>query len=409
MVRFSYIAIDQQGQKQRGIAEAKSSFTLATRLKQSGLTIISAARQDAQSEAVNKPKSKSKLFAQKIKTEELVIFFRQLATMVEAGVQLVDSLNVLVDQIQNQRFHDVIAHVRNQLQGGTSFSAALAEYPDVFPVLAISMVKVAEVGGNLGNILDQLAAYIEQKDKIDKKIKSATSYPRFILIFFGIVVLAVVFGLVPVFKDIFESFGAQLPGPTLLILNTSNFLKHNLLIEVILLIALIAGFKFMQRNPKGRYFLDGLYFKIPIFGSLLLKSAVARFSQTLGTLIRNGVSLVDALQIAGETTNNVVIQGSLEKVRKAVVGGSALASALAEFPLFPAMMVKMIAVGEESGALEAMLAKVSEFNERQLNSTIDNLTAIIEPVLMIGLGILALIVVIALYLPIFQMSGAISG
>lgn len=409
MARFSYIAIDQQGQKQRGIAEAESSFTLATRLKQSGLTIISAARQDAQSEPVNKPKSKSKLFAQKIKTEELVIFFRQLATMVEAGVQLVDSLNVLVDQIQNQRFHDVIAHVRNQLQGGTSFSAALAEYPDVFPVLAISMVKVAEVGGNLGNILDQLAAYIEQKDKIDKKIKSATSYPRFILIFFGIVVLAVVFGLVPVFKDIFESFGAQLPGPTLLILNTSNFLKHNLLIEVILLIALIAGFKFMQRNPKGRYFLDGLYFKIPIFGSLLLKSAVARFSQTLGTLIRNGVSLVDALQIAGETTNNVVIQGSLEKVRKAVVGGSALASALAEFPLFPAMMVKMIAVGEESGALEAMLAKVSEFNERQLNSTIDNLTAIIEPVLMIGLGILALIVVIALYLPIFQMSGAISG
>jgi type IV pilus assembly protein PilC len=403
MARFSYIAIDQQGHKQRGVAEAESSFALATRLKQNGLTIVSATRQDIQSEPVNKPKSKSKLFAQKIKTEELVIFFRQLATMVEAGVQLVDSLNVLVDQIQNQRFHDVITRVRNQLQGGTSFSAALAEYPDVFPVLAISMVKVAEVGGNLGNILDQLAAYIEQKDKIDKKIKSATSYPRFILIFFGIVVLAVVFGLV------FESFGAQLPGPTLLILNTSNFLKHNLLIEVILLIALIVGFKFMQRNPKGRYFLDGLYFKIPIFGSLLLKSAVARFSQTLGTLVRNGVSLVDALQIAGETTNNVVIQGSLEKVRKAVVGGSALANALAEFPLFPAMMVKMIAVGEESGALEAMLAKVAEFNERQLNSTIDNLTAIIEPVLMIGLGILALIVVIALYLPIFQMSGAISG
>jgi type IV pilus assembly protein PilC len=409
MARFSYIAIDQQGHKQRGITEAESSFALATRLKQNGLTIISATRQDVRSEPVSKPKSKSKLFMQKIKTEELVIFFRQLATMVEAGVQLVDSLTVLVDQIQNQRFHEVLTHVRNQLQGGTSFSAALAEYPDVFPVLAISMVKVAEVSGSLGNILDQLAAYIEQKDKIEKKIKSATSYPRFILIFFGIVVLAVVFGLVPVFKNIFESFGAQLPGPTLVILNTSNFLKHNLIIEVILLIAIIAGFKFMQRNPKGRHLLHNLYFKIPVFGSLLLKSVVARFSQTLGTLVRNGVSLVDALQIAGETTNNVIIQESLEKVRKMVMGGSALARALAEFPLFPTMMVKMIAVGEESGALEAMLAKVSEFNERQLNSTIDNLTAIIEPVLMIGLGILALIVVIALYLPIFQMSGAISG
>ncbi len=409
MTRFSYIAIDQQGHKQRGIAEAESSFTLAMQLRQTGWTIISATRLDDRPEHVTKPKMQRKLFASKIKTEELVIFFRQLATMVEAGVQLVDSLTVLIDQTQNPSFREIVTNVRDRLQGGTSFSEALGKYPAVFPALAISMVKVAEIGGNLGNILEQLATYIEQKDKIDKKIKSATSYPRFILIFFGVVVSAVIFGLVPKFKSIFESFGAQLPGPTLAILKISEFLKRNLITEVLILILIIAGFKILNSRTSGRRFLHSLYFKIPVAGPLLLKSAVARFCQTLGTLVRNGVALVDALQIAGETTNNIIIQEALDQVKKAVMGGSALASALTEFPLFPSMMVKMIAVGEESGALESMLAKVSEFYERQLNATIDSLTAILEPALMIGLGVLALIVVIALYLPIFQMSGAISG
>lgn len=408
MTRFNYIAIDQQGRKKRGIADAESSFALANQLRQQGLTIISATRLDIHPVAPPKPTGK-KLFAPKIKSEELVIFYRQLATMVEAGVQLVDSLGVLAEQIQNPYFKAIVTDVREKLQAGSSFSAALAQYPQVFPVIAVSMVRVAEAGGNLGKILDQLAAYIEQKDKIDQKINSATSYPKFIMIFFGVVVGAVVFFLVPKFKGIFESFGAQLPGPTLLILKISDFLKSNILLELIIIVGAILGFKFLKKNPQGKRFLHQLYFKIPVAGKLLLQSVVARFSQTLGTLVSNGVQLVDAIQIAGETTNNVIVQEALQDVKKAVTGGTGLAKALEQFPIFPPMMVKMISVGEESGALEQMLSKVAEFNERQLNTAIDSLTSIIEPVLMIGLGVLALIVVIALYLPIFQMSGAIGG
>jgi len=409
MTRFNYLAIDQQGKKKRGTADAESSFALANQLRQQGLTIISATRLDIQPVSTHPKLTGKKLFAPKIKSEELVIFYRQLATMVEAGVQLVDSLGVLTEQIQNPNFKTIVADVREKIQAGSSFSAALAQYPQVFPVIAVSMVRVAEAGGNLGKILDQLAAYIEQKDKIDQKIKSATSYPKFILIFFMGVVSAVVFLLVPKFKSIFESFGAQLPGPTLLILKISDVLKNNIVLELSLLVGAILGFKFLKQNPRGKRFLHQLYFQIPVAGKLLLQSVVARFSQTLGTLVSNGVQLVDAIQIAGETTNNIIVQEALQDVKKAVTGGSGLAKALEQFPLFPPMMVKMISVGEESGALEPMLRKVAEFNERQLNTTIDSLTAIIEPVLMIGLGILALIVVIALYLPIFQMSGAIGG
>lgn len=409
MLRYSYIAIDQSGRKQRGVAEAESSFALARQLRQAGLSIISATLLDAQAATVSAPPKRQSLFTPKIKSEDIVIFYRQLATMVEAGVQLTDSLGVLSEQIQQSEFRAVVTDVREKLQAGSSFSAALALHPHIFPLISVSMVRVAEAGGNLGKILNQLAQYIEQKDQIDRKIKSAMSYPRFILIFFLLVVGAVVFGLVPKFQEIFASFGAQLPGPTLLILNVSHFLKSHFLVELFLFAGLIGGFKLLKKHPQGKRFLHRLYFKIPVVGQLLLKSIAARFSQTLGTLVSNGVQLVDALQIAGDTTNNIIIQEAIQNVKKAVTGGSSLAAALAQYPIFPPMMIKMIAVGEESGALDKMLGKVAEFNERQLNTTIDSLTAIIEPALMIGLGVLALIVVIALYLPIFQMSGAISG
>jgi len=409
MTYFNYIAIDSNGKKIRGTAEADSSFALATQLKKQAITIISAERL-ADKTKTEKGLARSKLgLSGKIKTEDLVVFFRQLATMVDAGVQLVDGLSILTDQAENKSLRDILHNVRENVEGGINFSFALARHPHVFPNIAISMVKVAEASGNLSGILEQLATYIEDKDKIDRKIKSASSYPRFILIFFGLVVSAVIFGLVPKFKDIFESFGAQLPGPTLVILAVSNFVRRNFFIEAGLLAGLVVGFKIFTSKPNGRRFLHQMYFKLPIIGKMVLKSTIARFTKTLGTLTKNGVGLVDAISIAAETTNNLVIQEIAEQVKKGVTGGASLARSLENHPLFPPMMTKMIAVGEESGALETMLNKVAEFYERQLNGMIDSLTAIIEPVLMIGLGVLALVVVIALYLPIFQMSGAIGG
>jgi len=410
MPEYSYIAIDANGKKIKGVMEAESSHSLASALRKKSITIISAERREVKS-ASSKTGKKSSFFtlSKKPKTDDLVMFFRQLSTMVEAGVQLVESLNVLVEQAENAEFKHAILKVKEQVEAGDNFSKALSEHLDIFPQIAVSMIKAAEIGGNMGSILDQLATYVEDKDKIEKKIKSAMSYPKFIMIFFGCVVTAVIFLLVPKFQDIFEGFGAQLPAPTLILIAVADFVKNNLIIEIALILGIVFGFKVLKKNPKGRYFLDDLKFKIPIAGGMMKKSTLARFSKTLGTLTRNSVTLVDALGISGETVNNVVITDIIEKVKKSISGGSSMAKAMADHALFPMMMVKMVAVGEDSGALELMLGKISEFYERQFNTSIDSLTSLIEPILMIGMGVLALVVVLALYLPIFQMTSVIHG
>jgi len=410
MAQFNYTAVNAHGKKINGSSEAENSFALATQLKKQSITIIFAERIEEKGKRIKKDKLPGNSFftlAKKITTEDLVIFYRQLSTMVDAGVQLVDSLEILADQAGNPTFQKVIQDVKGNIEAGEDFSAALARHSHIFPGLGISMIKAAEIGGNLGSILDQLATYVEDKDKIDKKIKSAISYPKFILIFFGLVLSGVVFGLIPKFKDIFESFGADLPGITLVMIAISDFAKNNILYEIILIIGLIAGFKVFARSVWGRHFIDGLKFKIPVFGKMVVKSTIARFCKTLGTLTKNSVQLVDALTISAETANNVVIQEIVEDVKKNVTGGASLGRSMQDHVIFPVMMVKMIAVGERSGALEIMLEKVSEFYDRQFNSSIDGLTSIIEPVLMIGLGVMALIVVLSVYLPIFQMSGMI--
>ncbi len=408
MAQFNYTAIDARGKKVKSTSEAENSFALAARLRKQSITIISAERIEVK--RIKKDKIPGNSFftlTKRITTEDLVIFYRQLSTMVDAGVQLVESLDILADQAGNPTFQKVIQDVKENIEAGESFSASLARHSHIFPSLGISMIKAAEIGGNLGSILSQLATYVEDKDKIDKKIKSAISYPKFILIFFGLVLSGVVFGLIPKFKDIFESFGAELPGITLVMIAISDFAKNNILYEIILIIGLIAGFKVFARSNRGRHFIDGLKFKIPVFGKMVVKSTIARFCKTLGTLTKNSVQLVDALTISAETANNIVIQEIVEDVKKNVTGGASLGRSMQDHVIFPVMMVKMIAVGERSGALEIMLEKVSEFYDRQFNSSIDGLTSIIEPVLMIGLGAMALIVVLSVYLPIFQMSGMI--
>ena len=410
MTEFAYTALTSTGQKIKGVSAAGSATQLSLQLQKKSMTLLTA-KPTNKAESVKKVSTGHSFFtfSKPIQTEDLVVFFRQLSTMVGAGVQLVDSLDILQDQSENPNFRKIIKVVKEDIEGGVNFSKALAKHKQVFSTLVISMVEAAEIGGNLAGILDQLATYIEEKDKINKKIKSAVSYPKFIMIFFALVVAAVVFGLVPKFRDIFESFGAELPGPTQVIISASNFAKNNILYELALIVLIIVGFKMLGKNPKGRRFLDRMVFKIPVFGQIIKQSIISRFSKTLGTLINNNVPLVEALSIAAETSNNVIVIETIDDVRTGISSGSSLGKSMEKHKIFPPMMVKMVTVGEEAGSLDLMLEKVSQFYDRQFNTTIDSLSSIIEPVLMIGLGILALFVVIALYLPIFQMTGAIHG
>ena len=409
MPNFNYVALNTNGRKTKGVLSASSEIQLAMQLQKKSMTLISAKVAIVKSEVTLTKNNSFFTFQKPIDSEDLVVFFRQLSTMVGAGVQLVDSLEILQDQSEKPMFQKVVSSLRSDIEKGDNFSTALSKHTTVFSILAISMVKAAEIGGNLAGILDQLATYVENKDKIDKKIKAAVSYPKFISIFFALVVSAVIFGLVPKFQDIFASFGAELPGPTLVIIAISNFAKKNILIEIGLIIALLFGFKVLKKNPQGRRFLDQAIFQMPVFGAMIKKSIIARFSKILGTLTKNNVPLVESLGLAAETSNNVIIIETVNKIKDGISGGLSLGNSMLQHPIFPVMMVKMITVGEESGSLELMLEKVAEFYDRQFNATIDSISTIIEPILMIGLGVLALVVVIALYLPIFQMTGAIHG
>lgn len=404
MEAFHYKGIDSKGRNVKGIEFADNSFALTRALEQRGVRIIWAEKASADQ---LKPKTVKSESNKRVKNDDIILFFRELSTMIDAGIQLVDALDILEDQIENNIFKGIIRTIKTDIQGGMTFSGALELHPKTFPGLAVAMSKAAESGGGLASLLAQLSDYLEEEDYIKKQIRSATAYPKFSFLFFSVVVLSVIFGLMPKFKDIFASLGNELPRPTQLLLDVSDTIKHYGFYELALIVIIVILSKLFYKTKKGHFFVDRLKLAIPIFGKLMLKSQISRFCKTLKTLTLSRVSIVEALQIAGETADNIVIQSAIARVRKGVIEGSRISDMLSEQKLFPKIVIKMVAVGEESGALDKMLGKISEFYDRQFSTTISSLTSIIEPAMMVGLGVLALVIVIALYLPIFQMSGAV--
>ncbi|MFZ5516140.1 MAG: type II secretion system F family protein [Candidatus Zhuqueibacterota bacterium] len=404
MEAFQYKGIDRNGRNVKGIEFADNRFILTRVLEQKGIRIIWAEKARPDQLKASKEKSESN---KRVKNDDIIIFFRELSTMIDAGIQLVDALDILEDQIENQSFKGIIRTIKTDIQGGMTFSDGLGRHPRTFPRLAVAMSKAAESGGGLAPLLAQLSDYLEEEDQIKKQIKSAMAYPKFAFLFFGAVVLSVIFGLMPKFKAIFASLGNELPRPTQILLDASDAIKRNGFYELAVIALLVALYKYAVKTPNGRFFIDRLKLGIPVVGKLMLKSLISRFCKTLKTLTMSRVAIIEALQIAGETADNIVVQEAIQRVRKGVMEGARISDMLNEQQLFPRIVIKMVAVGEESGALDKMLGKVSEFYDRQFSSTISSLTSIIEPAMMIGLGILALVVVIALYLPIFQMSGAV--
>lgn len=373
--------------------EAGDSKPLLPRLK---------AKTSSARSATSNPAFFSLRSQRKVKREEIFTFANQLAVLLESGIPMLSSLEVLYQQTQDLQFGSIIKQIREDINAGTNLTQALSKFPKVFPKLFISMVRAAELGGQLPQILKLVSHYLQEQDKLDKKIKSAIVYPRFVFIFFIILLAGIIFGLVPKFEETFENFGSKLPIPTQMLLDFSRFALDNIFIEIFAIAALFILYVRFKRTEKGEFFIDKLKLQAPVFGDLILKSSLSKFCRTLKILMQSGITLVESLDVAGETAENVLFTKVLKNIKQGIVAGDSLSKKLGQFTLFPPMLVMMVATGEESGSLEKMLKNVSELYDTHVDSKISGITSIIEPALMIALGAVAIIVILALYLPIFN-------
>jgi type IV pilus assembly protein PilC len=345
---------------------------------------------------------------QGISTRELVIFTRQFATMIDAGLPLVQCLEILSDQQPNRTFKSILREVKSDVEQGSTFADALRKHPKPYDNLYVNLVQAGEIGGILDTILNRLAVYLEKADALARKVKGAMVYPTTVLVVAVGVVILMLVKVIPTFEKMFEDFGGELPGPTQMVVNLSHFMQTwvwPFLAAVFLLVT--AFFQARKRSPRFRRATDALVLRMPIFGPLLQKVAVARFTRTLGTMIASGVPILDGLEIVARTAGNMVIEEALMDVRAAISEGKTIAEPLAESEVFPGMVTQMIAVGEETGAMETMLGKIADFYDEEVDQAVDALTSLLEPVMMVFLGGTVGGLLIAMYLPIFKIAETI--
>lgn len=400
MPEFAYTAKAPSGKTVTGVRSADSEMGLVSVLRKENLVVIAVTPASASSKVRTTRRGK-------VKIRHLAILCRQLSAMLEAGLPVLTSLEGIADQIDNATLAAVLKEVSADIEAGSTLSQALSKHPKVFSILFTAMVKAGEESGALPSVLGRLGDYLEARDALASKIKSASAYPAFIAGFFVIAVAGIMLFLIPQFEKIFADFALDLPPLTKFLIGTSRFIGNNLLWEAVFLA--VGGYLFWRwkGTPAGRYKIDQVMLKAPVLGKLVLKASVARFSRTLGTLMQNGVSVVSALEIVGETSGNMIIKEAIDNVTAGVVNGATISEKLAESPVFPKMVVSMVAAGEGSGSLPQMLDKISDFYTREVDDAIAGLTSMIEPALIVGLGGVVTVVVLAIYMPIFKMATGI--
>ena len=395
---FDYSVRNREGKIVSGRLDAESQAQVAQKLKQMGYAPISIAEYKAgMSRELKIPG-----FGGRVKLKDLAVMSRQFATMVSAGLSLLRSLSILAEQTENKELAKVLAEVRNDVETGSALSAAMAKHPRVFPPLMVNMTRAGEVGGFLDSVLLQIAENYEAEVKLRGKIKSAMTYPVVVLVMAILAVVGMLLFIVPVFAKMFTSLGGQLPAPTRALIFMSNVLKYG---APFIVVGLIAGFIVWNRvkhTEKVRNFVDPIKLKIPVFGTLFQKIALSRFARNLGTMMRSGVPILQSLEIVADTTGNVVLARAVRDVQQSVRSGESLTKPLSNHSVFPPMVVQMMAVGEDTGALDAMLHKISEFYDQEVEATTESLTALIEPLMIAFLGGVVGSMIIALYMPIFK-------
>ena len=400
---FMWKGEDRTGATQKGEIEAPHEHAVRaqlrrmqikpTRIKQKGKDIL----------------ENVAFFQPKVKQTDVVIFARQFATMINAGLPLIQSLDILQSQQENKTFKKVLKQLKDNVEEGTTLADAMGKHPKIFDELFVNMIAAGEVGGILDTILNRLSAYMEKALKLKRQVKGAMTYPAIVLVIAVLVIAVILIFVIPVFEQMFADFGGTLPVPTQIVVGISNFVKGNVHWMIIGIGLLVYGFKRFYNTEKGRALMDDLVLKAPIFGPLLRKVAVSKFTRTMSTMISSGVPILEALDIVAKTAGNKTVEEAIYNVRSGITQGRTMAEPLGESGVFPSMVVQMVAVGEQTGALDAMLGKIADFYDDEVDAAVEGLTSMIEPFMMVFLGTTIGGLVIAMYLPIFKMAGVVGG
>jgi type IV pilus assembly protein PilC len=404
MAKFQWEGTSRTGDKRRGLIEAASQAEAEASLRNQGLTVTRLRKDGGLSININFS------IGSGVNAADLKIFTRQLATMIDAGLPLVQCLDILSTQTQNRAFGRVLASVKSSVEQGSTFSEALRRHPKVFDELYVNLVAAGEIGGILDAILSRLAIYIEKAVKLKNQLKSAMYYPVGILVVAIGVICVMLLKVIPVFEKMYHDMGnAELPGPTQVVMHISHTFINNWYVFFLAGGALVFGVMALRRTEQGLVVTDRVLLRLPIVGSVLRKIVVARFTRTLGTLLQSGVPILDALEICARTAGNRVVQAAIQRTKARITEGHDMAGPLGESKVFPPMVVQMIGVGEQTGAMDQMLSKVADFYEEEVDTAVAGLTSLIEPVMMSFLGVVVGGLIIAMYLPIFKLAGNING
>jgi len=406
MAKFNWEARSKSGSVQKGVMEAPNVSAVDFQLKKYGFSGIKIKEEQ---KGLKKELKLPGFGSKKIQTKDLVVFTRQFATMIDSGLPLVQCLDILSAQQENATFKGIILNVKESVESGSTFADALGKHPKAFDALYVNLVAAGEVGGILDTILSRLAAYMEKAMKLKKQVKGAMVYPATIMSIAVIVIAVILIFVIPTFAKMFTEFGSDLPAPTKFVIALSNFIVKYIIVIIGAFVGIFLIFKKYYASPIGRKKTDQLILKAPVVGPLVRKVAVARFTRTLGTMVSSGVPILDGLDIVAKTAGNKVIEEAIYKVRQAISEGKTIAEPLSECGVFPPMVVQMIAVGEATGAMDTMLNKIADFYDDEVDSAVGALTAMMEPMLMVFLGTTVGGLVIAMYLPIFKLAGAVGG
>lgn len=400
---FLWEGVTKKDEVKKGEMEAADEITVRSVLRRQGFKSV---------EVKTKPKNIEEYlpaFMQgKIKEKNVVVFCRIFSTMINAGLPLIQCLDLLAQQEQNKAFSKIIRSVKEDIEGGTSLTNALKKYPQIFDDLFVNLIAAGEAGGILDVILERLSNYMEKAMKLKARVKGAMTYPAAVMVISIAVVALLLLKVIPVFKQMFEGMGGQLPGLTQALISASEFMQKYFLFMVAVVVIIVVAFNRFYKTEKGRWMIDSLLLKSPVFGELLKKVAVAKFSRTLSTMMSSGVPILEGLLIVSKTSGNVVIERALMNTRQAISEGRSIAEPLSETGIFPPMVVQMISVGEATGALDSMLSKIANFYDDEVDVAVDSMTALLEPIMMVFLGGVVGGMIIAMYLPVFKLASVVT-